>query len=289
MTMPKSKRRKKSGRNGRSVRRSGNPARGGKLPPARYDVGRVRSPDHILVGLLLNDDVAPDLLVDLLPAALWMYENDGTAGNRCIDAAATLHYTYGFLGITAEPRPVDLVVSNQRTGQNIQYGRPDPRWSDSVFEGHCVIHLPDSKRFIDPTVEQYPEVRRFRIGPICGRTVAAQVSTPDQLRAIEHGELPPGTHMGVQREHLLLLYTVADAAYDQIIMASDSVRSHEAELRRSGMNLAAKSIDLLRNPNTAQRARRAPRPAISCTPRRRWRRTDGDGRRRRSTFCCHRL
>lgn len=257
--MPKSRSRKTAHR---AVGRSrGNPASGTARPSRTYDVGTLRIAPERLAGLLTDESLAPDLMVELLLPMRWIYDAEGSTANRCVDATTTLRHTYDYFGIEAHVRPVDLVVSDQNTGHMVQYGRPDPRWDDDVFSGHCVLHLPGSNRLIDPTVEQYPEVRPFGLGPICGKVAAAQAS-PDQLAAIRGGGLPPGTHIGVQRGHLMLLYTAVSEEYTDIVTTGPVVVAHEEQCRRSGMNLAAISLDLLRRKSSLTRAYRAPYPRL---------------------------
>ncbi len=156
----------------------------------RYDVGKVRSSQGQLATPLLSERAAPDLMVELLPPMLWLEHAVGHPRNLCVSSCITLHFAYAALGITAHPRAVDLVVSNQRTDQRTMYGRPNPSWSGDTFKGHCVLWLPGSGRFIDPTVEQYPEIRRYRLGPICGR-IARSMATPDQHARLAAGNWSP--------------------------------------------------------------------------------------------------
>ncbi|MEU4518870.1 hypothetical protein AB0F52_09140 [Amycolatopsis sp. NPDC024027] len=144
------------------------------------------------------------------------------------------------LDIPAHVRTADLVVSNRYTGKRTLYGRPDPDWDGDVFKGHCLVWLPTSGRIVDATVEQYPEVRRYRLGPIIGRAVAAAGGTAEDHVAAASGELVPGTSINVQREELMLLYTVT---------------GHAAEVQRTEVNLAAHALTLLRLPEVSVRAR----------------------------------
>lgn len=192
---------------------------------------------------------------------LWLEHAVGHPTNLCVSSCVTLHHAYAALGIEAHPRAVDLVVDNQRTERQTMYGRTDPYWTGPTFHGHCVLWLPGSKRFIDPTVEQYPEVRRYRLGPICGR-LAASLATPEQQQRIAHGELVPGTHVGVQRGELLLLYTAVGHEFDDIVMSGAPVIENLAEIKRSGRSLASQAINLLRKPEVIERGRQTPHPRV---------------------------
>jgi len=220
----------------------------------QYHVGQVQSTMDKIAPLLMSGHAAPDLMVELLPPMLWLEHATGAPTNLCVSSCATLHFTYAALGITAQPRAVDLVVTNQRTDKRIMYGTPNPSWSGDTFNGHCVLWLPGSGRFIDPTVEQYPDVRRYRLGPICGR-VAASMATPAQQARLAAGELIPGSHVGVQREELLLLYTTVDPEFDHVVMAGAPVRDNLGELKLAGRNLAMQALALLSQTEVIDRAR----------------------------------
>jgi hypothetical protein len=227
-----------------------------ELVHGHYDAGQIQAPGDKIGGLLLGGH-APDLMVELLPALLWLEHASGHPTNLCVSGCVTLHYAYAALGIEAKPRAVDLVVSNQRTGDRTLYGRPEPHWSGSTFHGHCVLWLPGSQRFIDPTVEQYPEVRKYGLGPICGR-IAASLATPQQQAALQRGEMPAGTAIGVERMDLLLLYTTVDERFGDVVMAGSTVVENLAVARTSGWNLASEALVLLGRPDVIDRARRSP-------------------------------
>jgi hypothetical protein len=211
--------------------------------------------------LLTSERASPDLVVELLPAMLWLENATGRQRNMCVSSCVTLHFTYAALGITAHPRAVDLVVVNQKTDKRTMYGRPDPYWSNTTFHGHCVLWLPGSRRFIDPTVEQYPEVRRYRLGPICGRLAASMVP-PGQQHRVAAGELIPGSHIGVPREDLLLLYTAVEHEFDDVVMTGPTLTNHLTEVQRAGRNLAMQALALLIQPEVITRARQTPHPRV---------------------------
>ncbi|MGH3889164.1 MAG: hypothetical protein ACRDSZ_21835 [Pseudonocardiaceae bacterium] len=121
--------------------------------------------------------------------------------------------------------------------------------------------MPGSGRFIDPTVEQYPDVRDYGLGPICGR-LAASLATPEQQARIARGELIPGTHIGVEREDLLLLYTTVGHEFDDVVMSGAPVIENLAEAQRSGRNLAAQCIAILCQSDVIERARQTPHPRV---------------------------
>lgn len=233
-----------------------------KRDKSKYHFGTLRGSDQAIQALLLSGQAAPDLMVELLPALLWLSHADGLPGNICVNGVMTLHHAYDQLGIVAQPRAVDLVVSNGRTGQRTFYGRPDPHWEGNVFHGHAILWLPRTHRFIDPTVEQYPEVRRYRLGPICGRSTGASTDSPEQRAALERGELPPGSHVGVQRKDLTLLYTAVAEQYTTAVSDAALVNDTADDYRRTGVNLASQALTLFRLPEIVDRIRQAPYPRL---------------------------
>ncbi|MDN5919941.1 MAG: hypothetical protein L0I76_33395, partial [Pseudonocardia sp.] len=225
--------------------------------------GRIRSSMKEIIGLVYNPEIEPDLMVELLPVMLWLENAVGYSTNRCAVACVTLQHAYATMGITARPVAVDLVVANERTGQRTLYGTPEPYWDGATFHGHCVLSLPASGRFIDPTVEQYPELRRYRLGPICGKLIAAQAS-PEQLAALRAGGagIPPGTHLGVRRNDLMLLYTTAGEEFHDVITAGATMVDNQADLERAARVLAAQALLLLADPEVIDRARTSPHPHL---------------------------
>ena len=261
--VPKSRNRRKPATRSQPQRRPTASPPGGSdgSGRGRYDAGRGGSVSEKIGGLLLSDGPSPDLMVELLPALLWLDHAQGHPRNLCVSGCVTLHHAYAALGIQALPRAVDLMVSNERTGARTLYGRPYPYWSGTTFHGHCVLWLPGSLRFIDPTVEQYPEVRRYRLGPICGRMIAA-VSTAEQRAAFARGHLAAGTSIGVRREELMLLYTAVDAEFDDVVMSGRVVIDAGEDAERGGRNLASQALLLLSRPEVVDRARQAPHPRV---------------------------
>lgn len=227
-----------------------------------YNVGTLKGSDKALVTLLDSEHVTPDQLVEMLLPLLWLYHCTGMPGNLCVDGSMVLHYAYEQFGITAEPKAVDLVVSNRRTDQRTLYGRPDPYWDGTTFNGHCVLWLPQSGRFLDATVEQYPEVRRHRLGPIIGRVGATAGGTPAEAAAMQRGELPHGVAFGVRREDLMLLYTTVGSQHAEVLTHAPLIEETRPRYRRAGINLASHALSLLQLPEAIDKARAVPYPRL---------------------------
>ncbi len=141
---------------------------------------------------------------------LWVLRaaESGTPPNVCVDACQTLRYALGQFAIGAELAAVDLVVDDPGRGSAV-HGTPEPSWDSTELDGHCVLWLPQWRRFIDPTVTQYADAARLGLGPVMGR-MDAVTGLAEQAVALAEGQpLPEGAHFAVPRGNGMLLYTVA--------------------------------------------------------------------------------
>jgi hypothetical protein len=166
-------------------------------------------------------------------------EDLGVPPNICVEACRWLHYAYAQLGIRSVLTATGLVVSG-RPGNAILRAPASPSWDGAMLDGHAVLCLPEVRRFVDPTVEQYPEVARYRIGPVSG------------LAAGQHGgsvrptPFVPGDQLVVQRKDLTLVYTLGAPADTQVIMGHRLVRDRAEVHRRAGINLATHVVGYVR-------------------------------------------
>jgi hypothetical protein len=201
-----------------------------------------------------------DVLVELLVPLLWAGISQGTPANICVDACMVLKHAYAQFGINSEVRVVDLVVE-QAGGRRRQFGTPTPTWSGpdgNVFNGHAVLVLPDSDRYVDPTIEQFEVIRRLNMGPLIGKAVAG--TGP---HVMGRGLLSPGAMLAVKRGNLTLIYTVAEERYSQELesrLAQYVTDGH----RRAGVNNASLALMMLRIPEVIERARKAPYPRLQA-------------------------
>ncbi len=194
--------------------------------------------------------------MELLLPTLFLNIVAGGPANSCIDVGHILRYAFGMFGIRSHLQLVDLMIRDRASGEGTMYGSPRPSWDEAgkVFDGHCVLWLPESLRIIDATVDQFPMVRRLGMGPIIGRA------------ALSIGNLggetpPPGTNVGVMRGDLMLLYTTAPAEFAGII-DTPMIRGRAESHCRSATNLAGTTLGDLRGPLLrASTGRPAPSPA----------------------------
>ncbi|MEU4089633.1 hypothetical protein [Streptomyces aureus] len=195
----------------------------------------------------------PDQLVELVLPFLWVALSDGRApANICVDACLTLRNAYGQLGVRAELLPVTVAI-RKKNGTGTVYGSLTPSWTGTSWNGHCALVLPDSERFVDPTIEQFDEVRKIGMGPMVGRV--SMSSRPGSL-------VEPGTQMMLQRGDLALTYTVAGPQALASIVEHPEAIAHADGHRRTGVNTASLTLAALRAEGVRDRAMQAPHPRL---------------------------
>jgi hypothetical protein len=179
-------------------------------------------------------------LVAAVPGLDAMIREDlGIPPNVCVEACRWLHYAYAQLGIRSVLSAAGLVVSGP-TGKAILKAPVSPSWTGAVLDGHTILCLPEVRRFVDATVEQYPEVARYRIGPVSGLALG-------QLGgAVRSAPFVPGDQLIVQRKDLTLVYTLGDPAATREIMGHRAVQDRTEVHRRAGINLATLALDFVR-------------------------------------------
>ncbi|MEH6375872.1 hypothetical protein V7793_16255 [Streptomyces sp. KLMMK] len=198
----------------------------------------------------------PDQLVEVVLPYLWVALADGRVpANICVDACMTLRNAYGQLGVRAELLPVDLAVQS-KDGGGTRYGSLTPSWRGTSWNGHCVLVLPDSERFVDATVEQFDEVREIGMGPMVGKVALSTISTQDGSM------MEPGAQVVLQRGELVLAYTVAGPQALASIVEHPEAVAHADGHRRTGVNVASFTLVALRGEGVRGRAMQTPYPRL---------------------------
>lgn len=196
----------------------------------------------------------PEQLVELVLPYLWAALVDGRIpANVCVDSCLTLRNAYGQLGVRAELLPVDLAVQH-KDGGGTRYGSLTPSWTGTSWNGHCVLVLPDSERFVDATVEQFDEVREIGMGPMVGK-VALSMDGDGSL-------MQPGAQVVLRRGDLLLTYTAAGPEAVASIVERPEAVAHADGHRRTGVNVASFALVALRGEGVRGRAMQAPYPRL---------------------------
>ncbi|WP_433717087.1 hypothetical protein ACQP2U_42660 (plasmid) [Nocardia sp. CA-084685] len=225
-----------------------------------YDPGQLGIPPQLIANMLAA--APPDQLVEMLPPMLWLHHSAGVQANMCVSAALTLANAYELIGIQARPTAVELIISHRTRGELTRYGGGGASWDGDSFNGHCVLWLPGSGRWIDATVMQYPEVRASMPLPVVGRMAGSVGGSAASRSALAEGRLTPGIHMAVPREELTLDYTVIEGS-EVIITGAHAIASDIAQrFRGGGINLVSAALEWWRKPGIVERVRDAPYPRL---------------------------
>jgi len=228
--------------------------------PALFTAGLLDPATAARATQVQRADAPPEAVIPVLTTVLWTGIMQGEPANVCVDGCRTIAYALAQFGIATELRAVDLAIRDQRSGRGLFRTRPQPHWDGATLVGgHCILTLPDHGRYIDPTIEQYPEVATLGLGPIVGRCGAQLDPNTGQVISADGppGRLAAGTPMAVQREHLLLMYMVSDDDITHLITDSPWV-SHTRDAHfRAGVNLASLVISGLSGHMRTQAAQAA--------------------------------
>ena len=234
--VPKSRGRKPARRPARHPRRRGQ-------GPAAQDAGAR------LAGLLEYGDPAdPVQVTALLPLFLDAVAADHRLPpERCLDDCVVLAHAYAQLGIAAEVRAAELVITTA-AGQSSTHGSLNPRWQDGLMHGHAVVWLPGLAHLADVTAGQYPPIAAAGHGPV----IAACTLLP--------GSDPTGdvVQVDVPWDSLLLAYTLAPLTTTAIMLDHPVMRIEEDGHRRRGLNVASAAVRLLADSLPAEQARLIP-------------------------------
>ncbi|WP_344428922.1 hypothetical protein [Amycolatopsis minnesotensis] len=237
--MPKSKGRKP--KPGKKNRPRTPPNTGG----GRYRPGAVHVDEDEAFALL--DRLIPEQVLTVGLPVWWLLLLPGKPANICLEGAFVLREAFALFGIDAKVKLVELIVRDTRTGQATQYGRPDPHFTGDQFRGHAGLWLPESKRFIDHSAQQFPPVRAVSWMPVSVRATSLGVTEWSAQR------------FGVPRgDHLMLEYTPVDDTILPAIMNNSTLAEHMDQVRRAGVNLASNLLAALRLPKLRERALASP-------------------------------
>ncbi|MET9265228.1 hypothetical protein [Amycolatopsis sp. NPDC004079] len=240
--MPKSKGRKpKPGKQSRA--RTPPQTGNGRYRPGAVHVNEVQA-------FTLLERLEPEQLLTVALPVWWLLLLPGKPANICLQGAFVLREAFALFGIEADVKLVELIVRDNRTGRATQYGRPDPHFTGDQFQGHAGLWLPESKRFIDHSVQQFPPVRAVSWMPVSLHTAGLGVTTWGAQR------------FGVPRENLMLEYTPVDDTILPAILDGSAFAEHMDDMHRGGVNVASNLLAALRLPGFRERALDGPYPRL---------------------------
>jgi hypothetical protein len=195
------------------------------------------SVDMEYIGLVVQN-ANPRQIVTMLMPLIWVdvTSSQGAPGNLCTQAAHTLRHAYDAVGLRSEIVTMELVVTRP-DGGGTRYGTRTPRYhGDDLFQGHCVLRLPDLGCVIDATAEQFPELAGQRRGPLIALETEPLTG---------HGR--PVQLVG-QRGDLLVTYTtVPDPQYAAHAYGGPNAwPDHQETYRLNGLRIVSQLLALLR-------------------------------------------
>ena len=212
---------------------------GSRVATGFADPGVLETPptSEYLASILSLD--AEQLPILGLPS-WWLVLAAGRKANACLDAGLTLEAAYQVLGIRAVPVFVEVWTADIYT-KDINRRAPDTPSLDEqgMVHGHAGLWLPDHHRFVDPTVQQFPEVRREFPAPLVTHLPAGwnDFAASGQMFAVPRGDT-------------LISYRPLPIASTADIV--DKVRRRGRELDppeghyRAGINVATSFLEALR-------------------------------------------
>lgn len=221
-----------------------------------------RSRDQYRPGVVKVDDregfafvagLAPSQLLPLGLPVWRLLLTPGSPANQCLDGSLVLREAFDMFGVRAEPKVVTLTVHDRQTGAATRYGSGEPRFAGGHFKGHMGLWLPESGRFIDHSVQQFPQVRREGWHPVIAKQPA--------------GLIWGAASFGVPRGGLMLEYVTAPDERTAAVLDHAVVRDAAVDHHRAGMNLASNFLDLLRSDELLDRTLAAPHPRLHALVR----------------------
>jgi hypothetical protein len=188
-------------------------------------------------------------LVGLTSVWLWNLAEDGQTAAHCVDGCLTLHHALAEYGIGSRVEAIGLSIEGNGS-RTLYASRQGPRYNaDGSFNGHAVLVVPDAGRFIDPTIQQYPEV-------------------PDSERAMLplQGPLPASDGLGDQSfdvhrgDHVVTYLPVPE--HQRQNWRSPAISARTDDYSKAGANLAANVFAMMRLEGLRDKMEQSPYPRL---------------------------
>lgn len=197
-------------------------------------------------GMLGLANLPSELLVQIGLPVWWLMLQRGNPANVCLDGALVLRTAYAQFGVTAVPKLVELVVTDPANDHATAYGTRTPHFVDGEdrFVGHMGLWLPQSCRFIDHSVQQFPEVRAETWLPM---------SLPLGMNGVTNWDQAQGGFAG-PRGRLMLTYTPLPETDNTRILSHSYLDRHAEQHHRVGINVASNLLQVLRLEEFRERA-----------------------------------
>lgn len=215
---------------------------------------KFRANQKMLLDLIFG--MPPSRTPLITPTAIWalhvadMYTIDP---GRCVDACLALRAAFEVFGIPSRPAAVRVGIGAvgedpARLLERLHGAERAHFNADGTFNGHLVLVVPHPGVFLDPTIQQFPEVPRTAMA---------------ELPAI--GRLPGPGGLGMtlvlsRRQDNDCLYVPGDI--ENTIYGRPEVAGKMPEIRHTGLFLASNAFDILRQPGLLEKTRKAPYPRL---------------------------
>ena len=106
----------------------------------------------------LQGPAVPALFLDAIAA------EHGLPAERCLDDCLSLACAYAQLGMPAQVRAAELVITVP-DGRRATHGSRAPV-EDGMIDGHAVVWLPGPGHLVDVTAGQFPLIAAQGLGPV---------------------------------------------------------------------------------------------------------------------------
>lgn len=185
-------------------------------------------------------------LIALAGLWLWNMSEDGHAAAHCIDGCLILHHALAEYGLGSDIQATGVAV--MRGEERVLYDHACYD-RDGFFDGHTILIVPEAGRFIDPTIQQFPEIPS---SPRNSLPLMAQI--PEGVRV--------GTDIFVipRNDHMVAYPPVPEA--ERYAWHHPRVDAHDAAYRKAGSILAARAFDVMRHEALRRGLEQSPYPRL---------------------------
>jgi hypothetical protein len=214
--------------------------------PARTGLPRARFSFDDLTTLLSGAQPGGLPLVALAGLWLWNMSEDGHDAAHCIDGCLILQHALAEYGLESDVQATGVAIIHGE--QRVLYDHARYH-SDGAFDGHTILIVPEAGRFIDPTIQQFPEIPSSSRNPL---PLMAQI--PDGVRV--------GTDVFVisRADHTIAYPPVPEE--ERYAWRDPRVDAHDAEYRKAGAILAARAFDVMRHQALRRGLEQSPYPRL---------------------------
>lgn len=177
---------------------------------------------------------------------LWNMSEDGHAAAHCIDGCVILQHALAEYGLGSDIHATGVAI--MRGEQRVLYDHARYH-ADGAFDGHTILVVPEARRFIDQTIQQFTEIPS---SPRNSLPLMAQI--PEGVRV--------GTDIFVipRSDHMIAYPPVPEE--ERYAWRDPRVDAHDADYRKAGAILAARAFDVMRHESLRHLLAESPYPRL---------------------------